>query len=67
MKYTYAHLCNYKEKYAKCTPIDSTVSAMNNGITWNKKDLVFIADPVLSIINIFKISKTVNSYDLQLI
>ena len=31
-------------KKTQCTPLENTKAVMANGITWNKKDKVFIAD-----------------------
>lgn len=45
-----------------CKEIPETLSVMQNGITWNKKDLIFVSDLAGKCIKVIKVKKVNGSY-----
>jgi hypothetical protein len=44
-----------KSEFAECVKLEITKGVMVNGITWNKKNKVFIVDMLEKEVNVFKL------------
>lgn len=64
-KKTYVHYCKSNEKHEmKCKEVESTKHEMNNGIAFDRKDLMMVARPSAKMVTLFRIVEKNGEKDL---
>ena len=66
IKYTYLYYCNgvNENNEPKCRIVENSNSVMNNGITYDNKNTIYVVDTILKELKVFKFDKTVDNLKL---